>query len=73
VLAVDYIFLLRQFHVSEMPVEWQFGIVSTGKMTAQIYIEVVSVDPLNDAMQLRVSLESTRAPTAHPVQPSRRT
>ena len=40
-----------------MPVERQFGIVGAGKLAAQIYIEVVSIDPLNDAMQLRVSLE----------------
>ena len=71
-LAVGYGFLLRQFDVSAMPMEQQFGIVGREKPAAQIYIEVLSIDALNDAMQMRVSLATSRAPRGQrPATPDR--
>jgi hypothetical protein len=54
-LIVGYISLLRYFHVSEMPVERDLGAKSTVGPIPQIYIEPISIDALNDAMQMRVS------------------
>ena len=54
-LIVGYISLLRYFHVSEMPVERDLGLKSAVGPTPQIYIEPISIDALNDAMQMRVS------------------
>ena len=71
-LAVGYGFLLRQFDVSAMPMEQQFGIVGGEKPAAQIYIEALSIDALNDAMQMRVSLATSRAPRGQrPATPDR--
>ena len=55
-LIVGYISLLHYFHVSETPVERDLGLKSAVGPTPQIYIEPISIDPLNDAMQIRVSL-----------------
>jgi hypothetical protein len=55
-LIVGYISLLRYFHVSEMPGERDLGAKSTAVPMPQIYIEPVSIDVLNDTMQMRISL-----------------
>jgi len=54
-LIVGYVALLRYFHVSEMPVERDLGAKSTAGPIPQIYIEPVSIDALNDTMQMRIS------------------
>lgn len=54
-LLVGYISLLRYFHVSEMPVERDLGAKSAVGSTPQIYIQPVSIDAFNDAMQMRVT------------------
>jgi hypothetical protein len=54
-LIVGYVTLLRYFHVSEMPAERNLGAKSTAGPVPQIYIEAVSIDALNDTMQVRIS------------------
>jgi len=54
-LIVGYISLLRYFHVSEMPVERNLGAKRSASSIPQIYIEPISIDALNDAMQMRIS------------------
>ncbi len=61
-LAGGYAFLLRKFDVWKGPMERQFGNVGAGKAVAQIYIEALSVDAVNYAMQMRVILASSRSP-----------
>jgi hypothetical protein len=56
VLIGGYIGLLRYFHVSEMPAERNLGAKSAVGSTPLIYIEPISIDALNDAMQVRVSV-----------------
>ncbi len=60
VLIVGYVSLLRYFHVSEMPVERDLGARDAESLVAQIYIEPINIDALNDAMQMRVSLAPSR-------------
>jgi hypothetical protein len=54
-LIVGYVSLLRYFHVSEMPVERDLGAKSAVGPIPQIYIEPISIDALNAAMQMRVT------------------
>jgi hypothetical protein len=54
-LIVGYVALLHHFHVSEMPVERDLGARGTAGPIPQIYIEPVSIDALNDTMQMRIS------------------
>src|SRR5215469_16331221 len=54
-LIVGYIGLLRYLHVSEMPAERDLGLKNVVDPVPQIYIEPISIDALNDAMQMRVS------------------
>ena len=55
-LIVGYVTLLRYFHISEMPAERYLGAKSAVGPIPQIYIEPISIDALDDAMQMRVSL-----------------
>ena len=55
-LIVGYVSLLRYFHVSEMPIERHLGAKSAVGPIPQIYIEPVSIDALNDTMQVCISL-----------------
>jgi hypothetical protein len=54
-LIVGYVALLHRFHVSEMPVERDLGARGAAGPIPQIYIEPVSIDALNDTMQMRIS------------------
>ncbi len=55
VAGVAYIGLLQHFGVSETPAERQFGAVGSAAQV-EIYIEALSIDPLNQEMQTRISL-----------------
>jgi hypothetical protein len=59
-LIIGYINLLRYFHVSEMPVERNLGAKSAAGSIPQIYIEPISIDALNYAMQMRISFAPSR-------------
>lgn len=59
ILAIGYLILLSQFNVSEIPIERHFEVAGSGGPPVQIYIEPISIDALNDSMQMRVSLGST--------------
>ena len=59
-LIIGYISLLRYFHVSEMPAERELGLKNAVAPVPQIYIEPISIDALNDAMQMRVSFAPSR-------------
>jgi hypothetical protein len=54
-LIVGYVTLLRYFQVSEMPAERDLGAKSAVGPIPQIYIQPISIDALNAAMQMRVS------------------
>jgi hypothetical protein len=54
-VIVGYVTLLRYFQVSETPIERDLGAASAVGPIPQIYIQPVSIDALNDAMQMRVS------------------
>jgi len=58
-LIVGYVTLLRYLHVSEMPAERDLGLRNAVGPTPQIYIEPISIDARNDAMQVRVSFASS--------------
>jgi hypothetical protein len=57
VLAIGYLILLRHFNVSELPGERHFGATEAVKAAGEVYIEPISIDALNDAMQVRAYLE----------------
>ena len=55
-LIVGYVMLLHHLHVSEIGAERELGAKGAVGPIAQIYIEPVSIDALNHAMQNRVSV-----------------
>ena len=57
VLSVGYFFLLRNFNVPVLPGERHFGATGAVKPAAEVYIEPISIDAFNDAMQVRAYLE----------------
>jgi hypothetical protein len=68
-LTACYILLLRQFNVTELPSERHFGATDTVAPAGEVYLEPISIDPLNDEMQVRAYLspsisESKNAHTA---------
>jgi hypothetical protein len=54
--AIGYVMMLRQFRVSEVPLERRFGATAAGEAQIAIYVEAIGIDPLNQAMRLRVSI-----------------
>jgi hypothetical protein len=54
-LIIGYVTLLHYFHVSETPAERDLGAKSAVGPIPQIYIQPISIDALNAAMQMRVS------------------
>ena len=52
-LAAGYAFLLRQFKVSELPVERRFG---SAEPAGEVYLEPAGIDALDQGMQLRAYL-----------------
>jgi hypothetical protein len=68
-LTAGYAVMVRQFDVTELPLERHFGVTDKVVPAGEIYIEPLSIDALNDAMQVRASLlpgisESKNARTA---------
>jgi hypothetical protein len=53
-LTAGYVVLLRQFKVSELPVEERFGAEAPA---GEVYLEPAGVDALNQGMQLRAYLQ----------------
>jgi hypothetical protein len=66
-LSAGYVLLLRHFNVSELPGERHFGATGQVAPAGEVYLEPVSIDPLNDAMQLRAYLSPsvTESKDAH--------
>ena len=68
-LTAGYVVMVRQFDVTELPGERHFGATGEVVPAGEVYFEPVSIDALNDAMQIRASLlsgisESKNAHTA---------
>jgi len=55
-LTASYLLVLRHFRVSELPIERHFATTGPVKPAGEIYFEPISIDALNDAMQMRVYL-----------------
>jgi hypothetical protein len=52
-LTVGYVMTVRQFDVTELPLERHFGATDKVVPAGEVYIEPLSIDALNDAMQVR--------------------
>ena len=52
-LTAGYVVMVRQFDVTELPVERHFGATDKVVPAGEVYIEPLSIDALNDAMQVR--------------------
>ena len=52
-LTAGYLLLLRHFNVSELPSERHFGAVDGAEPAGEVYLEPISIDALNQAMQVR--------------------
>ena len=68
-LTAGYLLMLRHFKVSELPSERNFGATGPVKPAAEVYLEPIGIDALNEAMQVRAHLspsisESKNAQTA---------
>ena len=68
-LTAGYILMVRQFDVTDLPLERHFGATDKVVPAGEVYIEPISIDALNDAMQVRAYLspgisESKNAKTA---------
>jgi hypothetical protein len=55
-LTAGYVLLLRQFNVTELPSERHFGAVDPVVPAGEVYLEPISIDALNDAMEVRASV-----------------
>ncbi len=66
-LTAGYVLMLRQFNVTELPSERHFGAIDQVVPAGQVYLEPISIDALNDAMQLRayVSPSISESKNAH--------
>ena len=60
-LTAGYILLLRHFNVSQLPSEQHFGAVDGVEPAGEVYLEPISVDALNDALQMRAYLSPSVA------------
>src|SRR5579871_3391810 len=56
VLTAAYLAMLSRFRVSELPGEQHFGAVDPIAPAGEIYLEPISIDAPNDALQLRAYL-----------------
>jgi hypothetical protein len=52
-LTGGYLMMLRQFNVTELPSERHFGAIDHVVPAGEVYLEPISIDALNDAMQMR--------------------
>ena len=52
-LTAGYVVMVRQFDVTELPLERHFGATDKVVPAGEVYIEPLSIDALNDAMQVR--------------------
>ncbi len=52
-LTIGYIVTVRQFDVTKLPLERHFGATDKVVPAGEVYIEPLSIDALNDAMQVR--------------------
>jgi hypothetical protein len=52
-LTGGYVMMVRQFDVAELPLESHFGAIDKVVPAGEVYIEPLSIDALNDAMQVR--------------------
>src|SRR5271166_2987234 len=68
-LTAGYVLLLRHFNVSELPSERHFGPVDGAEPAGEVYLEPISIDALNQAMQMRAYLSPST--TASKDAPSR--
>jgi hypothetical protein len=55
-LTAGYILLLRNVNVSELPSERHFGAADPVVPAGEVYLEPISIDALNDAMEVRAYL-----------------
>jgi hypothetical protein len=53
---MGYVTLVRVLPVSETPIEQQFGATGAGEALVRISVQPISIDALNSAMLVRVSL-----------------
>jgi Domain of unknown function (DUF4436) len=68
-LTGAYLLMLRNFNVSELPSERHFGAADQVVPAGQVYLDPISIDALNDTMQVRVYLSPsvTESKDAHGV------
>jgi hypothetical protein len=56
VLTASYVLIVRHFNVSELPSERHFGTAGPVVPAGEVYLEPISIDAPNDAMQMRAYL-----------------
>jgi hypothetical protein len=66
-LTAGYVLMARQFNVTELPSERHFGAIDQVAPAGEVYLEPISIDALDDAMQVRayVSPSLSESKSAH--------
>jgi Domain of unknown function (DUF4436) len=66
-LTAGYVLMARQFKVTELPSERHFGAIDQVAPAGEVYLEPISIDALDDAMQVRayVSPSLSESKSAH--------
>ena len=66
-LTAGYVLMARQFNVTELPSERHFGAIDQVAPAGEVYLEPISIDALDDAMQVRayVSPSISESKSAH--------
>jgi hypothetical protein len=63
-LTASYLLMLRHFNVSELPSERHFGAIGPVMAAGEVYLEPISIDPPNDALQMRAYLSPSKGADA---------
>jgi hypothetical protein len=64
-LMISYVLMLRHFKVFEQPSERQFGAIAPVEPAGEVYLEPISIDAVNDAMQMRAYLSPSISETSN--------
>src|ERR1700759_4662332 len=62
-LTAGYVVMVRQFGVTELPLERHFGATDQIAPAGGVYLEPISIAALNDAMQLRAYVSPSTSET----------
>jgi len=68
-LTAGYVLMVRQFDVTHLPLERHFSATGEVVPAGEVYLEPISIDALNDAMQVHAYLSPSTSESKTPAPP----